>query len=55
MTRKNPVDRKEFYNEMQSLEKERGQLNFLDYQITEQEIRHGRNRRIRNRHLLTKY
>ena len=34
----NPIDRQHFYNEMQSLEKEREQLNFLDYQITEQEI-----------------
>ena len=36
---KNLIDRQEFYNEMQSLEKQREQLNLLDYQITEQEIR----------------
>lgn len=34
---KNPIYRQEFYNEMQSSEKEREQLNLLDYQIAEQE------------------
>ena len=34
---KNPIYRQEFYNEMQSLEKEREQRNLLDYQIAEQE------------------
>ena len=29
----------EIYNELQSLEKEKEQLNYLDYTITEQEIR----------------
>ena len=45
----------EIYNELQSLEKEKEQLNYLDHTITEQEIRQAvKKLKMRNPHSLTK-
>ena len=42
-----PTQQKEVYNELQSLEKEKEQLNYLDHEITEQEIRQGVKKKIK--------
>ena len=51
---KTPTQQQEVFNELQSLEKEKEQLNYLDHEITEQEIRQAVKKKIRNSLLLTK-
>ena len=49
------IQQQQIYNELQSLEKDKGQLNYLDHTITEQEIRQALKKlKMRNPHSLTK-
>ena len=49
------TQQQEIYNELQSLEKEKEQLNYLDHTVTEQEIRQAvKKLKNENPHSLTK-